>query len=206
MSSRKNGLKLLDRLLPSGGSQAENGKTLHRGYLDSIPCPWQPATRERKTLRVLTLTPFYPFANDDVFGMFCCRAVACPLEPWHRQFCRAVQPFYRAQLQAAHDSFPSEWLRYLSCPAALAFPLPVPPYLRALSEGASSAADDWHRSDPRTRAFALWTCGDASKCGTGITVRSHSPWTDASPRSKSRDGLENGVVGSRSVSTDHRRE
>ena len=48
MSSPRNGLKLLSRLLPSGGSQAENGKTLHRGYLDSIPYPWQPATRREK--------------------------------------------------------------------------------------------------------------------------------------------------------------
>ena len=122
MSSLRNGLKLLSRLLPSGASQAENGK--HSIVNTSTPFPilGSPQRGERKTLRVLTLTPFYPSANDDATGCFVAEPLRALSNLGIASAVVAVQPFYRGQLQAAQDSFPSEWMRYLSLPGGIGLP------------------------------------------------------------------------------------
>jgi glycosyltransferase involved in cell wall biosynthesis len=75
-----------------------------------------------KPLHVLTLTPFYPSARDDSQGSF----VAEPLEALSRIGVRntvlAVQPFYRAKLQAQKCAVPAEWLSHFSLPGNFGLP------------------------------------------------------------------------------------
>jgi teichuronic acid biosynthesis glycosyltransferase TuaC len=72
--------------------------------------------RDKRSIRVLTLTPFYPSEHDDAGGCF----VAEPLD-WLAQVgivnrVLAVQPFYRERLWGVKSSVPAQWLRYCSLP------------------------------------------------------------------------------------------
>ena len=87
-----------------------------------FPILGSPQRGERKTLRVLTLTPFYPSANDDATGCFVAEPLRALSNLGIASAVVAVQPFYRGQLQAAQDSFPSEWMRYLSLPGGIGLP------------------------------------------------------------------------------------
>jgi teichuronic acid biosynthesis glycosyltransferase TuaC len=76
-------------------------------------------TRGTKAVRVLTLTPFYPSAQDDTNGCF----VAEPF-PWLEQngvqnTILAVQPLYRGCNRGTDCAPSAEWISYLAPPGKL---------------------------------------------------------------------------------------
>jgi teichuronic acid biosynthesis glycosyltransferase TuaC len=77
---------------------------------------------EKASLHVLTLTPFYPSAEDESGGCF----VAEPLDWLAKQGIRstvfAVQPFYRKKNRLAVSSVATRWFRYLALPAGFGLP------------------------------------------------------------------------------------
>jgi glycosyltransferase involved in cell wall biosynthesis len=80
------------------------------------------SARESRRLRVLTLTPFYPSAEDGSQGGF----IAGPLNWMEREEVEnqviAVQPFYRGRLHAADSKISSRWETYFSLPGNLGLP------------------------------------------------------------------------------------
>lgn len=80
------------------------------------------ATRKAPLLRVLTLTPFYPSAEDGSQGGF----VAEPLTWMEREKVEnqviAVRPFYRGLPHAASSAISSSWRTYFSLPGNLGLP------------------------------------------------------------------------------------
>lgn len=89
-----------------------------------LPILGQPPTRRpepENPLHVLTLTPFYPTAQDDAAGCF----VAEPLEAFDPSKVAstvfAVQPFYRGAVKSRAGS-DARWLRYFSLPGGFGLP------------------------------------------------------------------------------------
>jgi len=80
------------------------------------------AQEGRGPLHVLTLTPFYPSAQDDAPGCF----VAEPIDALTRagviNTVFAVRPFYRGQARQRRGALREEWLRYLSLPGNIGLP------------------------------------------------------------------------------------
>jgi glycosyltransferase involved in cell wall biosynthesis len=72
--------------------------------------------REKRRLQVLTLTPFYPSAHDDVGGCFVAEPLGWLAKVGIVNGVLAVQPFYRERLRQAESPVPSRWLRYFSLP------------------------------------------------------------------------------------------
>jgi teichuronic acid biosynthesis glycosyltransferase TuaC len=71
----------------------------------------------RSPLRVLTLAPFYPSADDRASGCFIAEALAMLPEFKIESMVIAAQPFYRGKASPA-PSAPAIWVRYLSHPGA----------------------------------------------------------------------------------------
>ncbi len=75
-----------------------------------------------RPIHVLTLTPFYPSANDDAEGCF----VAEPLDALAKDgivnSVLAVQPVYRRKLVARPSEIQAQWLRYFSLPGGIGLP------------------------------------------------------------------------------------
>lgn len=75
-----------------------------------------------RPLHVLTLTPFYPSADDDAAGCF----VAEPLDALAKSgvvnSVFAVQPIYRGKLRARESRISAQWLRYFSLPGGFGLP------------------------------------------------------------------------------------
>ncbi len=78
--------------------------------------------RETRRLRVLTLTPFYPSAEDGSQGGF----IADPLKWMERDAVEsrviAVQPFYRGRVHPVSSEVASRWERYFSLPGNFGLP------------------------------------------------------------------------------------
>ena len=74
---------------------------------------------ESAPLRVLTLTPFYPSADDNVSGCF----VAEPIDELSKagveNIVFAVRPFYRGKVRASNKGVPAAWMRYFSLPGGI---------------------------------------------------------------------------------------
>ena len=74
---------------------------------------------ESAPLRILTLTPFYPSAADDVWGCF----VAEPLDELSKagieNIVLAVRPFYRGKVHPLQKGVPADWMRYFSLPGGI---------------------------------------------------------------------------------------
>jgi teichuronic acid biosynthesis glycosyltransferase TuaC len=87
-----------------------------------FPILGNPQREERKSLRVLTLTPFYPSADNDSAGCFVAEPLRALSNVGIANTVFAVQPFYRGKTQASPDSFPTEWMRYLSLPGGIGLP------------------------------------------------------------------------------------
>lgn len=68
-------------------------------------------------LRVLTLTPFYPSADDPTSGCFIAEPMASLPEFEIENTVIAAQPFYRGKLSVA-PSAPAAWVRYPALPGA----------------------------------------------------------------------------------------
>ena len=76
-----------------------------------------------RPFHVLTLTPFFPSKHDDAGGCF----VGEPLQ-WLAKVgvvssVLAVQPFYRAKIQACESASSEQWLRYFSLPGGMGLPM-----------------------------------------------------------------------------------
>jgi glycosyltransferase involved in cell wall biosynthesis len=80
------------------------------------------APQAARSPHVLTLTPFYPSANDDAGGCF----VAEPLDALANagivNSVFAVQPAYRRKLVARASEIQMQWLRYFSLPGGIGLP------------------------------------------------------------------------------------
>lgn len=66
-----------------------------------------------KPIQVLTLTPFYPSAEDDARGCFVAEALPALTERAVRNEVIAIQPFYRRRITPC-DTAPAKWVRYFS--------------------------------------------------------------------------------------------
>ena len=89
-------------------------------FVSKIPEPaWGPTAPR---LRVLTLTPFYPSAEDSAQGCF----IAEPLRSAERfgitNEVIAAQPFYRGRPHWLHSETASSWTTYFSMPGNLGLP------------------------------------------------------------------------------------
>jgi teichuronic acid biosynthesis glycosyltransferase TuaC len=77
---------------------------------------------KKRNLHVLTLSPFFPTAQDDATGCF----VAEPIQALSRAGVThtlfAVQPFYRPLAKPRTVDAPAQWLRYASLPSGLGLP------------------------------------------------------------------------------------
>ena len=78
-----------------------------------------PSSGKRRSLHVLTLTPFYPNERDDAQGCF----ISEPLEALSQlgivNTVLALQPIYRKKLRPAKSRISTEWVSYLSLPGTL---------------------------------------------------------------------------------------
>ena len=77
---------------------------------------------KKRSLHVLTLTPFYPSSGDHAAGCF----VSEPLQELAKLGIQntvfAVQPFYRAKNRSVNSAVTSEWIRYPSLPRGFGLP------------------------------------------------------------------------------------
>jgi glycosyltransferase involved in cell wall biosynthesis len=73
----------------------------------------------KKPLHVLTLTPFYPSANDDVFGCFIAEQVEALAQAGIANTVLALQPFYREKICPRSGGVEAQWLRYFSLPGGM---------------------------------------------------------------------------------------
>jgi glycosyltransferase involved in cell wall biosynthesis len=78
---------------------------------------------KRRTLHVLTLTPFYPNEQDDSQGCFISEPLQALSQTGIVNTVIALQPFYRKKLRAASASLSTEWIRYFSIPGNLGLPV-----------------------------------------------------------------------------------
>ncbi len=75
-----------------------------------------------KTLRVLTLAPFYPSESDDSQGSFVAEPLKALAQIGISNTVIALQSIYRAKLRAAESIVPAEWIRYFSLPSRVGMP------------------------------------------------------------------------------------
>jgi teichuronic acid biosynthesis glycosyltransferase TuaC len=98
--------------LPGAGANPPLPQILDQPSASHVRTPSEP-------LLVLTLTPFYPSDNDEVFGCF----VAEPLRGLAgigiENVVYAVQPFYRKPLHATDGGARAYWVRYFSLPGGM---------------------------------------------------------------------------------------
>jgi len=80
-------------------------------------------TDKKRDLHVLTLTPFYPTADDDGAGCFVAEPVAALAKAGVRNSVFAVQPFYRPKAESKTSEVPARWVRYVSLPGNAGLPL-----------------------------------------------------------------------------------
>jgi len=113
-----------------------------------------------RPMRVLTLTPFYPSAQDAAQGCFIAEPLAYTEQLQIANEVIAVEPFYRRRLHVTESSVSAQWRRYFS--------LPGNPGLatagRFLAAGLSNAVRGLHRQNPFNliHAHAALPCGQAA--------------------------------------------
>ncbi len=78
--------------------------------------PAQMLPHSRREVHVLTLTPFYPTANDDASGCFVAEPLAALASIGVRNTVMAVEPIYRKRSQKNRSAPDAEWIRYLALP------------------------------------------------------------------------------------------
>jgi glycosyltransferase involved in cell wall biosynthesis len=83
----------------------------------------QPGTNKKRDLHVLTLTPFYPTADDDGAGCFVVEPLAALAKAGVRNSVVAVEPFYRPRAVSKTSEVPAQWARYVSFPGNAGLPL-----------------------------------------------------------------------------------
>jgi teichuronic acid biosynthesis glycosyltransferase TuaC len=122
-----------------------------------LPASEREAGRGTRRLRVLTLTPFYPSAEDSSEGGF----VAEPLSWMERSEVEnqviAVQPVYRGRLNPLNSGVSSRWETYFSVPGNLGLPTAG----AFLAAGLTKTIVRMHRLEP----FDLIHAHGALPCG-----------------------------------------
>jgi teichuronic acid biosynthesis glycosyltransferase TuaC len=88
--------------------------------MNSIANPAQ--ANKRRSLHVLTLTPFYPSDRDDAAGCYVSEPLGELAKVGIRNTVFAVQPFYRPRARSTTSAVPAEWMRYLSLPRGFGLP------------------------------------------------------------------------------------
>ena len=78
--------------------------------------------RVPRSVRVLTLTPFYPSQHDDAGGCFVAEPLSWLAKAGIVNSVLAAQPFYRGRVRAVESSIPAQWVRYFSLPGGLGLP------------------------------------------------------------------------------------
>jgi len=112
---------------------------------------------EKRVLRVLTLTPFYPSIEDDTLGCFVSEPLSGTARFGIENEVIAVRPFYRHRAHSVHSEISSNWKTYFSLPGNLGLP----------TAGHFLAADLMRkvRKMHRVRAFDLIHAHSALPCG-----------------------------------------
>ena len=80
-------------------------------------------TGPRRSIHVLTLTPFYPSRNDDMSGRFVSEPLAWLAKLGVRNTVFAVQPLYLRRDRASDSAVPADWLRHFALPGAFGIPI-----------------------------------------------------------------------------------
>jgi len=75
-----------------------------------------------QSLRVLTLTPFYPSEHDDASGCFVAEPIEALAKTGIGNTVFAVQPFYRKQEHGRKVGVTAQWIRYFSFPGGIGLP------------------------------------------------------------------------------------
>ena len=86
------------------------------------PTAHLPGIQKASGFHVLTLTPFYPNNRDAANGCFISEPLDWLARTGVRNTIFAVQPSYRARLQASDSAAKAAWLRYFSFPGGFGLP------------------------------------------------------------------------------------
>ncbi len=78
-----------------------------------------PHINDAHSIRVLTLTAFYPTAQDEAKGCFISEPLNLLPEMGIRNTVLAVQPFYRARVHSSSWAAAADWLNYFSLPGGV---------------------------------------------------------------------------------------
>ena len=128
---------------------------------EAAPLTPQLVTATRQ-LRVLTLTPFYPSAEDGSQGGFIADALKSMDSGDVENHVIAAQPFYRGRLHAINSAGSSRWATYFSVPGNLGLPTAG----AFLAAGLLRSVRRMHR----LRAFDLIHAHGALPCGHAASV------------------------------------
>lgn len=80
-------------------------------------------TGPRRSIHVLTLTPFYPSRNDGASGCFVSESLAWLGKMGIRSTVFAVQPLSRVRPHVNDSAVSADWLRYFALPGAFGIPV-----------------------------------------------------------------------------------
>jgi teichuronic acid biosynthesis glycosyltransferase TuaC len=121
------------------------------------PAPEEKFSAEKRVLRVLTLTPFYPSTQDRTLGCFVSEPLSGIARFGIENEVIAVQPFYRSRAYSVQSEISSNWKAYFSLPGNLGLP----------TSGHFLAADLMRkvRKMHRVRAFDLIHAHSTLPCG-----------------------------------------
>src|SRR5690242_10367178 len=86
------------------------------------PAPEEKFSAEKRVLRVLTLTPFYPSTQDRTLGCFVSEPLSGIARFGIENEVIAVQPFYRSRAHSVQSEISSNWKAYFSLPGNLGLP------------------------------------------------------------------------------------
>ena len=113
-----------------------------------------------RTLRVLTLTPFYPHLENPAEGCFVAEVLPRLQQLGIANHVIAVRPFYRSRVRAVDSNTPCRWEHYFSFPGNLGLPSGG----RVLAAGLVASVQRSHRDNPfdLIHAHAALPCGDAA--------------------------------------------
>jgi glycosyltransferase involved in cell wall biosynthesis len=78
--------------------------------------------RASDAVHVLTLTPFYPMADDDAQGCFVAEPLSWVEKLGVRNTVIAAQPMYRGRVRAANSAVPARWDHYFALPGGIGLP------------------------------------------------------------------------------------
>lgn len=133
----------------------------------TTPCPitWdnpEPRTRtSTRSLRVLTLTPFYPSVQDPSQGSYIAEPLKATESLAITNHVIAVQPAYRPKLNTAEGDLACTWESYFSIPGN--FGLPMAGYFLAAALKRSVHAAHANNPFDLIHAHAALPCGHAAE-------------------------------------------